>query len=32
MPAVDIVATPAGGVVLVVMPVLPVGLEPTKVR
>lgn len=32
MPSVAIVATPAGGVVLVVMPVFPAGREPTKVR
>ncbi len=31
-PAVDMVAVPAGGVVLVEMPILPVGRAPTKVR
>ena len=32
MPSAAIVATPAGGVVLVVMPVLPAGRDPVNVR
>ena len=32
MPSAAIVATPTGGVVLVVIPTLPVGRDPVKVR